>query len=102
MARGGPTDSFGPTLRLQTNGLAFLPYGNGVHYDSEATRRPMVHGAVADGALPLTFCTDDGTGLLYQGTTMTAAVSELDSANCYRVAKDGDTVVEDVLDTRRL
>ncbi|HEX9337515.1 MAG TPA: peptidase E [Pseudonocardiaceae bacterium] len=99
---GGPTDSFGPTLRLQTNGLAFLPYGNGVHYDSEATRRPMVHGAVADGALPLTFCTDDGAGLLYQGTTMTAAVSELGSANCYRVAKDGDTVVEDVLDTRRL
>ena len=99
---GGPTDSFGPELRMQTNGLAFLPYGNGVHYDSESLRRPMVHSAVANGILPETFCTDDGAGLLYQGTTMAEAVTELGSANCYRVAKQGDTVVEDVLDTRQL
>jgi peptidase E len=99
---GGPTDSYGPELRLQTNGLAFLPYGNGVHYDSEARRRPLVHTAVADGALPTTYCTDDGAGLLYRGTELAEAVAELGSANCYRVARDGDTAVEDVLDTRRL
>ncbi|HEX8870095.1 MAG TPA: peptidase E, partial [Lentzea sp.] len=40
---GGPTDSFGPDLRIVTNGLGFLPYGNGVHYDSEEQRRPKVH-----------------------------------------------------------
>lgn len=98
---GGPTDSYGPELRLQTNGLAFLPYGNGVHYDSEAQRRPLVRAAVADGRLPTTYCTDDGAGLRYDGTTMVEAVTEADSG-CYRVAKVGDTVVEDVLDTRRL
>ena len=101
---GGPTDSYGPELRLQTNGLAFLPYGNGVHYDTEALRRPMVHSAVASGALPLTYCTDDGVGLLYRGTTMVEAVGEKATGHGYRVARQGDstTVVEDVLDTRRL
>ena len=101
---GGPTDSYGPELRLQLNGLAFLPYGNGVHYDSEPRRRALVHGAVADGSLPLTYCTDDGAGLLYRGTDMVQAVTERDPARCYRVARDETTgaAVEDVLDTRRL
>ena len=46
---GGTTDSFGPELRLVDNGLAFLPYGNGVHYDSEEQRRPLLHDLVARG-----------------------------------------------------
>lgn len=99
---GGPTDSYGPELRLQGNGLAFLPYGNGVHYDSEPRRRKVVHEAVACGALPTTFCTDDSAGLLYRGTTLVDCVAERDGARCYRVVRDGDTAVEDVLDTRRL
>ena len=40
---GGPTDSFGAQLRPVTNGLGLLPYGNGVHYDSEEQRRPLLH-----------------------------------------------------------
>jgi peptidase E len=99
---GGPTDSFGPELRLVTNGLGFLPYGNGVHYDSEAGRRPLVHSAVAAGKLPETHCTDDGVGLLYRGTTLIEAVAERPNVNGYRVVKRGDGVSEEVLDTRRL
>lgn len=100
----GPTDSFGPELRLQRNGLGFLPYGNGVHFDSEPRRRPMVHEAVAAGELPTTYCTDDGAGLLYRGTTMVEAVVERDSAKCYRVGRDERTreAVEEELDVRRL
>ena len=49
---GGTTDSFGPDLRPVTDGLALLPYGNGVHYDSEERRRPLLHRLVADGTLP--------------------------------------------------
>ncbi len=66
--------------------------------------RPMVHAAVASGELPLTYCTDDGAGLLYRGTTMVEAVAEQGLANCYRVLRQGDsaTVVEDVLDISRL
>lgn len=100
---GGPTDSFGPELRLVTNGLGFLPYGNGVHYNSEARRRPLVHAAVAAGELPESHCTDDGVGLLYRGTTLVEAVSERDKAAGYRVSRDaGGAAVEEVLDTRRL
>ncbi|HEY4022147.1 MAG TPA: peptidase E [Pseudonocardiaceae bacterium] len=101
---GGPTDSFGPELRIVTNGLAFLPYGNGVHYDSEPGRRPMVHAGVAAGTLPLTYCTDDGAGLLYRGTTLAETVAERKNALGYQVERDAATghAVEHVLDTRQL
>ena len=49
---GGPTDSFGPVLHPVTDGLGLLPYGNGVHYDKEEQRRPLLHTLVADGTLP--------------------------------------------------
>src|ERR1039458_6411872 len=39
---GGTTDSFSNDLDPVTNGLAFLPYGNGVHYDAEPRRRPRM------------------------------------------------------------
>jgi peptidase E len=73
---GGPTDSFGATLAPVTDGLALLPYGNGVHYDSEAQRRPLVHALVADGTLPVTYATDDGIGLLYEGTEPVAVIAD--------------------------
>jgi hypothetical protein len=64
----------------------------------------MIHAAVASGELPVTYCTDEGAGLLYRGTTMVEAVAEQGLANCYRVTRESDsaTVVEDVLDTSRL
>lgn len=99
----GTTDSFGPELAAVTNGLAFLPYGNGVHYDSEARRRPLVQRLVADGTLPLTFCTDDGAGLHYVDAEMVEAVSELPGRYAWRVAPDGaGGVTEDRLPTRLL
>jgi peptidase E len=73
---GGTTDSFGADLRLVDNGLAFLPYGNGVHYDSEEQRRPLLHQLVADGALPMSYATDDRIGLLYEGTEPVEVVAD--------------------------
>jgi hypothetical protein len=99
---GGCTDSFGPELRAVTNGLALLPYGNGVHYDSEARRRPTIHRLVADGTLPTTHCSDDGVGLVYQGTELVEAVSETDGKGAYIVAREGDSVREERVDPRRL
>ena len=46
---GGPTDSYGADLRLSPPGLGLLPYGNGVHYDSEEQRRPLLHALVEQG-----------------------------------------------------
>ncbi len=100
--RGGTTDSFGPELRAVTNGLALLPYGNGVHYDSEERRRPLVHQLVADGTLPTTHCTDDGVGLVYHGTELVGAVSEVDGKGAFVVTREGDTAVEERLEPVRL
>ena len=99
---GGTTDSFGPELRAVTDGLGLLPYGSGVHYDSEARRRPLVHQLVADGTLPTTHCTDDGVGLVYRGTELVEAVSEQDGKGAYIVTRDGDHAVEERIEPRRL
>lgn len=99
---GGTTDSFGPELRAVTNGLGLLPYANGVHYDSEERRRPLVHRLVADGTLGETHCTDDGVGLVYSGTELVEAVAERDGAAAYRVVRDGDVAVEVRWEPRRL
>jgi peptidase E len=101
--RGGTTDSFGPQLQAVTNGLGLLPYDNGVHYDSEAARRPTVHRLVAEGTLGETHCTDDGVGLVYRGTELVEAVTEVDGKSAYIVTKGDDgRVVETPLETRRL
>ncbi|WP_270889071.1 peptidase E [Pedococcus sp. 5OH_020] len=99
---GGTTDSFGPALQEVTNGLGLLPYGNGVHYDSEQRRRPLVHRLVADGALPTTHCTDDGVGLVYHGTSLVEAVSEREGKAAYIVRQVDGEAVEERLEPRRL
>jgi len=73
---GGPTDSFGPTLQPVTNALALLPYGNGVHYDSEAQRRPLLHKLVGESVLPISFATDDRVGIVYEGTDPIEVVTD--------------------------
>ena len=100
--QGGTTDSFGPELRAVTNGLGLLPYGNGVHYDSEARRRPLVHALVADGTLGETHCTDDGVGLVYAGTDLVEAVSETGGKGAYVVRREESEVVEQRIEPRRL
>jgi peptidase E len=99
---GGTTDSFGPELRPVTNGLALLPYGSGVHYDSEQRRRPLVQQLVADGTLPETHCTDDGVGLVYRGTELVEAVSDIAGKGAYVVRRSGETADEERLEPRLL
>ena len=100
---GGTTDSFGPELRPVTNGLGWLPYSNGVHYDSEPQRRPLFHRLIGDGTLPAGYATDDGVGLVYRGTEVVEAVA--DRPGCYayfvKVGPD-DRAVETVIEPRRL
>lgn len=99
---GGTTDSFGPELRPVTDGLGFVPYANGVHYDSEDQRRPLLQRLVGEGVLPAAYATDDGAGVLYRGTEFVEAVAEKDGAAAYFVeARDG-VAVETQLDTQRV
>ena len=97
---GGTTDSFGPQLQPVTNGLALLPFGNGVHYDSEAQRRPLLHELVANRTMPsLNYATDDHVGVWYEGTDPVRVVSDspvdIDSGPAaYRVELVNGYVVE--------
>jgi peptidase E len=101
--RGGTTDSFGPELRPVTNGLALVPFSNGVHYDSEGQRRPLFQRLIGEGTLPPGYATDDGAGVLYRDTDFVEAVSERNGASTYFVTSTQDGgVTEDTLDTRRL
>jgi peptidase E len=99
---GGTTDSFGPELQPVTNGLAFLPYSNGVHYDSEEQRRPLFQRLVADGTLPGGFATDDGTGLVYHGTELTETVTEVRGKGTYRVTQEDGQAREERIEPRVL
>jgi peptidase E len=99
---GGTTDSFGPQLQPVTDGLGFVPYANGVHYDSEDQRRPLLQRLVSQRILPAAYATDDGAGVLYRGTEFVEAVSEKDGAAVYFVELLDGPVVETQLDTRRL
>jgi peptidase E len=99
---GGTTDSFGPDLRPITNGLGFLPYANGVHYDNEAQRRPKFHQYIAEGILPGGYATDDNSGLVYHGTELAEAVAEVSGKAAYHVFPDDGEVREERLPTRLL
>ena len=100
---GGTTDSFGPDLQPIANGLGLLPHSNGVHYDSEEQRRPLFQSLIADGTLPDGYATDDGAGLLYQGSEMVQAYAERGTAGAYAVRRSAPGEVEETaLDVTRL
>jgi hypothetical protein len=83
-----------------TNGLAFLPYANGVHYDSDAQRRPLLHQLMSEKVLtPLAYATDDRVGVWYEGTEATTVVSDVafdpeSGPAAYRVELKDGAIVE--------
>ncbi len=97
---GGPTDSFGPALQVVDNALGMLPYGNGVHYDSEEQRRPLLQSVVAQGILPTSYATDDRVGIWYENDEATEVVSDLPESDpnsgpaAYRIERLGDETQE--------
>ena len=99
---GGTTDSYGPDLRPVTDGLGLLPYANGVHYDAEEQRRPLLQRLVADGTLPPAYATDEGVGLVYRDTELVDVVAEVPDAAAYRIVRDGEGAVEERIGARRI
>jgi peptidase E len=99
---GGTTDSFGLPLQPVTNGLAFLPYSNSPHYDAEEQRRPLAHRLIADGTLPDGYATENGTGLVFFGTELQYAFTEVPGKTAYAISREGDTAQEIALETRLL
>jgi peptidase E len=99
---GGTTDSFGPDLRPVTDGLGFVPYSAGVHYDSEPQRRPLFQQLVGSGVLPAGYATDDGVGIVYRDTEFVEAVSEVAGQGAYRVVREGNQAAEERIEPRVL
>ena len=101
--QGGSTDSFGPDLQAFTDGLGWLPYSNGVHYDAEEQRRPKMHELIGDGTLGDGFATDDGAGLVYRGTELVEVVADRAGPRGYELRRQADgSVRETPLPTRVL
>jgi peptidase E len=99
---GGTTDSFGLPLQAVINGLGFLPYSNSPHYDTEEERRPLAHRLIANGTLPDGYATENGTGLVFFGTELEYAFTEVLGKTAYSITRDGDGVREIALETRLL
>jgi peptidase E len=100
---GGTTDSFSNNLDPVTNGLAFLPYSNGVHHDvPDQPRRAKLHELIGGGVLPAGYATDDGTGLHYVDTVLHEAVRTFDGTDAYEIRLDGGGVAERPLNARTL
>ena len=70
--------------------------------DAEAQRRPLFHRLVADGTLPGGYATDNGAGLLYRGTELAEAVTEVRGQGAYRVTAEYGQVREERLAPRVL
>ena len=101
--QGGSTDSYGLQLRGFTDGLGWLPYSNGVHYDAEEQRRPMMHKLIGDGTLGDGYATDDGVGLVYRGTELAEVVADKEGPRGYELKRAADGSVTDTpLPTRVL
>jgi peptidase E len=91
---GGPTDAWSTEgsgrLAPFTDGLALLPFSNGVHDDlAEGQRRAAYRGMVASGELPGGYAAEDGVGLHYLGTELAEAVTVRPGARAWRVDPDG-------------
>ena len=101
--QGGSTDSYGLELRGFTEGLGWLPFSNGVHYDAEEQRRPKMHELIGDGTLGDGYATDDGAGLVYRGTRLVEAVADREGPLGYELKRAADgSVTETPLPTRLL
>ena len=91
---GGTTDSFGPTLRRSPTASAFLPYSNSPHHDAEEQRRPLIHRLIAEGTLPDGYATENGTGLVFFGTELHEAFTEVEGKVAYSLTRVGESTAK--------
>ena len=98
---GGTTDSFGVDLQPLTNGLGLLPSSCGVHFDSEAQRRPLFKKLIHDGVLPNGYATDDGVNIHYINDEFYSAVADREGKYAYKIYKDevGEVVEDEIRPT---
>jgi peptidase E len=94
---GGTTDSFGTDLQPVTNGLGFIPYSNGVHYDAEEQRRPLLQKLIAEGALGEGYATDNGVAIHYSGDQLHTVIADAPEKFAYHITKTKTGIQETTL-----
>ena len=82
-------------------GLGFLSHSNAVHYEEESNRRPAYHAALLDG-MPGGYAASDGAALHFVGDELHRVVLSRPEARAYRVAVQGERVVETPLEATYL
>lgn len=92
---GGVTDSFGMSMQPVTNGLGFLPYTSGVHYNTEMQRRPLIHKYIANGTIPDGFATDDGVNIHFIDQEFHQAISDRPEVFAYKIVRNQDGSVSE-------
>jgi peptidase E len=98
--QGGPTDSYGPELQTVTNGMGLLPYGNAVHFDSEAQRRPLAHELIKNETFETIYATDDDVGILYENEVPVEVITDRPSGETNSAAYVLQKVDGSVIETR--
>jgi peptidase E len=76
-------------------GLGLIPGSFSVHYDGDATRRPVFLDAIARGTMPAGYGADDGVGLLFEDRALVRIVSSRPAARAYRVEPRADASVDE-------
>lgn len=97
----GLTDSVAGDLRGMTC-LAFVGGSHCPHYDGEKERRPSYQRLIAAGTLGPGIACDDGAGLHFRDSELSAIVAARPDARAYRVERAGDEARETTLETRVL
>ena len=98
---GGTSDSR-PGILSNIEGLGFLNYSHCPHYHSEASRRPLYHQNILDGALTDGYACDDFAGILFVNEKAAQAVSLDDDNHSYFVQRQQGKIVEDRLPSVRI
>jgi hypothetical protein len=71
-----------------TNGVAFLPWSNSRTMTWREQRRPLIHRLIADGLLPDGYATENGTGLVFFGTELDSAFTEVEGKLAYSLTRE--------------
>jgi hypothetical protein len=68
----------------------------------EEQRRPLIHHLIGEGTLPDGYATENGTGLVFFGTELREAFTEVEGKLAYSLTREGERTREVALETRLL